>query len=142
MSRHTVREVTSLADVRGIVRLYAKVWPGSFGIVDLLGSDAACLLLHEEPDSVAGYCFVELDPARGFAELQDIAVDPEHRRRGLGALLLGEVQLRYDAVKLIAEASRPSLLRFYERAGFTVESVIENYYAIGRDGARMSWRRV
>ena len=141
MSGHEVREVSSLADVRGLVRLYAKVWPGSFGIVDLLGSDAACLLLFEEPELVAGYCFVEPDPARGFAELQDIAVDPGHRRRGLGAQLLGAVQARYDSLKLIADTSRPSLLRFYERAGFRLESVIENYYAIGRDGARMSWRR-
>ena len=40
-----IRAVTCFADVRQLVRLYGRAWPGSFGVVDLLGSDADCLLL-------------------------------------------------------------------------------------------------
>ncbi len=141
MSPYQVRGVESLADVQRLVRLYARVWPGSFGIVDLLGSGADCLLLAGAHGTIAGYCFLESDPRRGFTELQDIGIEPEQRGRGLGGTLLGAVQQRHDAVKLIADATKPELIRFYERAGFAVEHVIENYYAIGRDGARMWWRR-
>ncbi len=136
-----IREVTGFEDVRKLVRLYGRVWPGSFGIVDLLASDAACLLLTEGRGDIAAYAFVEPDAARAFAELQDIGVDPDARGRGLGRALLAEIQVRYPAVKLIADATKPELLRFYERAGFATEMIVENYYAIGRDGVRMSWRR-
>ncbi len=136
-----VRGVRSLEDIRQLVRVYGRVWPGSFGIVDLLASDAECLLLVQDGTRVAGYAFVEPDAARGFAELQDIAVDTEDRGRGLGRALLAAVQQRFDALKLIADSTKPELLRFYEAAGFRTEAVVENYYAIGRDGTRMSWRR-
>ncbi len=136
-----IREVSGIADVRQLVRLYGRVWPGSFGIVDLIASDADCLLLTEGGTGIAAYAFVEPDEERAFAELQDIGVDPETRGRGHGGALLAEVQRRYPAVKLIADATKPELLRFYERAGFRTECLVENYYAIGRDGARMSWRR-
>ena len=136
-----VRGVRSLEDIRQLVRVYGRVWPGSFGIVDLLASDAECLLLVQGGTHVAGYAFVEPDAARGFAELQDIAVDTEDRGRGLGRTLLAAVQQRFDALKLIADATKPELLRFYEAAGFRAEAVVENYYAVGRDGTRMSWRR-
>jgi ribosomal protein S18 acetylase RimI-like enzyme len=140
MSEGTIRGVTSFEDVRQLVRLYGRAWPGSYGVVDLLASDADCLLLFDPPDRLVGYAFVEPDPARGFAELQDIAVDPDCRGRGLGHALLAAVQERYPALKLTADATRGELLRFYERAGFAAESTVENYYAIGRDGVRMGWR--
>jgi ribosomal protein S18 acetylase RimI-like enzyme len=141
MSEIAIRAVESLADVRQLVRLYGQVWPGSFGIIDLLTSTADCLVLAKGPFSVIGYTFVEPDLQRGFAELQDIAVDPEHQGRGLGTRLLAAVMARYPAIKLMAEAGKPELTRFYERAGFRTEQVVENYYEVGRDGLRMAWRR-
>jgi ribosomal protein S18 acetylase RimI-like enzyme len=141
MSDTAIRTVESLSDVRQLVRLYGQVWPGSFGVVDLLTSAADCLLLTDAGGSVIGYAFVERDLERGFAELQDIAVDAEHRGRGLGAQLLAAVMARYPAVKLMADARNADLVRFYQRAGFYTDIVVENYYEVGRDGVRMSWRR-
>ena len=141
MGDHTIREVSTFEDVRQLARLYARAWPGSFGLPDLLSSDADCLLLFDPPDRLAGYAFVEPDAARGFAELQDIAIDPDCRGRGLGRALLAAAQERYPALKLIADAGKGDLLRFYEGAGFARETVVENYYAVGRDGVRMVWRR-
>jgi ribosomal protein S18 acetylase RimI-like enzyme len=141
MSDTGIRAVESLSDVRQLVRLYGQVWPGSFGIVDLLTSAADCLLLTDAGGAVIGYAFVERDLERGFAELQDIAVDAEHRSRGLGARLLAAVKERYPALKLMADARNKDLVRFYQRAGFYTDIVVENYYEVGRDGVRMSWRR-
>jgi ribosomal protein S18 acetylase RimI-like enzyme len=135
-----VRELRGLADVRGVVRLYREVWKNSFGIVDLLAEAGAGLVLADESGAVAGYAFVEEDARRGFAEVLDIAVSSRHRGKGHGRRLLAALQERYPALKLVARGSR-RLLRFYRDMGFRDEGRFENYYAAGRDGVRLSWRR-
>jgi ribosomal protein S18 acetylase RimI-like enzyme len=135
-----VREIRGLADVRGVVRLYREVWKNSFGIVDLLADASAGLVLADESGAVAGYAFVQQDEGRGFAEVVDIAVSARHRGRGHGRSLLAALQTRYPALKLVARASG-RLLRFYRALGFQEEGRFENYYAAGRDGVRLAWRR-
>ncbi len=135
-----VRGIRGLADVRGVVRLYRQVWKNSFGIVDLLADASAGLVLTDGAGEVAGYAFVEQDEGRGFAEVVDIAVSARHRGRGHGRSLLAALQARYPALKLVARSSR-RLLRFYRDLGFREEGRFENYYAAGRDGVRLAWRR-
>jgi ribosomal protein S18 acetylase RimI-like enzyme len=135
-----VRELRGLSDVRGVVRLYREVWKNSFGVVDLLADASAGLVLVDEAGEVAGYAFVERDEGRGFAEVVDIAVSARHRGRGHGRRLLAALQSRYPALKLVARASG-RLLRFYRSMGFAEEGRFENYYAAGRDGVRLAWRR-
>jgi ribosomal protein S18 acetylase RimI-like enzyme len=135
-----VREIRGLDDVRGVVRLYRQVWKNSFGIVDLLADASAGLVLTGGAGEVAGYAFVEQDEGRGFAEVVDIAVSARHRGRGHGRRLLAALQARYPALKLVARSSR-RLLRFYRALGFEEEGRFENYYAAGRDGVRLAWRR-
>jgi ribosomal protein S18 acetylase RimI-like enzyme len=137
----TVRELRGLADVRGVVRLYRQVWKNSFGIVDLLADTGVGLVLVDEKGAVTGYAFVEEDPRRGFAEVVDIAVASRHRGRGHGRKLLEALQARYPALKLVARNSSAKLLRFYRDLGFEEEGRFENYYAAGRDGVRLAWRR-
>jgi len=135
-----VRGIRGLADLRGVVRLYRQVWKNSFGIVDLLADASAGLVLTDGAGEVAGYAFVEQDEGRGFAEVVDIAVSARHRGRGHGRSLLAALQARYPALKLVARSSR-RLLRFYRDLGFEEEGRFENYYAAGRDGVRLAWRR-
>lgn len=135
-----VRGIRGLADVRGVVRLYREVWKNSFGIVDLLADASAGLVLTDGAGEVAGYAFVEQDKGRGFAEVVDIAVSARHRGRGHGRRLLVGLQARYPALKLVARVSG-RLLRFYRDMGFEEEGRFENYYAAGRDGVRLAWRR-
>ena len=54
--------------------------------------------------------------------------------------LLAALQARYPALKLVARSSH-RLLRFYRDLGFQEEGRFENYYAAGRDGVRLAWRR-
>lgn len=136
-----VREIRGLGDVRGVVRLYRQVWKNSFGIVDLLADASTGLVLVDESGAVAGYAFVEEDARRGFGEVVDIAVSGRHRGRGHGRRLLAELQARYPALKLVARRGSAKLLRFYRAMGFEEESRFENYYAAGRDGVRLAWRR-
>jgi ribosomal protein S18 acetylase RimI-like enzyme len=135
----TARQLKGREDVRDLVRLYRKVWTSSVGIIDLLASDARAILLFD--GDLVGYCFVEEDRRRGFAEIQDIAIAGSDRGKGNGSFLLRQVQGRYGALKLTASRRKPRLLRFYKRHGFTVEGIVENYYEVGEDGVRMSWKR-
>jgi ribosomal protein S18 acetylase RimI-like enzyme len=136
-----VRAIRGLADVRAVVRLYRQVWKNSFGIVDLLAGASAGLVLVNETGAVEGYAFVEEDARRGFAEVVDIAVSARHRGQGHGRRLLAALQARYPALKLVARRGSAGLLRFYRDAGFAEEGRFENYYAAGRDGVRLAWRR-
>jgi ribosomal protein S18 acetylase RimI-like enzyme len=136
----TVRELRGLADVRGVVRLYRQVWKNSFGIVDLLAEASTGLVLVDASGAVAGYAFVQEDARRGFGEVVDIAVSARLRGRGYGRQLLAALQDRYPALKLVARGSS-RLLRFYRDMGFQEEGRFENYYAAGRDGVRLAWRR-
>ena len=58
-----------------------------------------------------------------------IGVDPEHRGRGIGALLLDAVieraRGRHPALALSVRETNPSV-RLYERAGFVVEHAVVN----------------
>ncbi len=136
-----VRELRGLADVRGVVRLYREVWKNSFGIVDLLADASTGLVLVDKAGAVAGYAFVEQDARRGFGEVVDIAVSAGLRGRGHGRRLLAALQARYPALKLVANQGSSRLLRFYRDMGFQEDGRFENYYAAGRDGVRMAWRR-
>lgn len=138
---YRVAPLAGLKTLREVIELHDEAWDRSPGIFGLLRGTAECCVLLDDEGRTGGYAFVEMDRSRGFAELQDIVVAPHARGRGRGSLLLRTVMRRYPAIKLIARAHEDRLLAFYERLGFVRDFVIENYYEIGEDGARMSWSR-
>ncbi len=133
----SVRELPLISE---IVNLHNIVWGSSTGIIDLLKSSSRCFYVKHK-GILAGYAFVEEDQARGFAELQDLAVTPDFRGKGIGRALMKAVMNHYPRIKLIARAKNKRLIRLYRNLGFTEEYRIENYYEIGQDGLRMSWSR-
>jgi len=136
-----VQSLPSLRVINEIVALHNEVWNNSTGIIDLLKTGSECFVLFDDNERVIGYAFVEEDKKRGFVELQDIAVSPEHRRHGGGKRLLHAIMDKYDRIKLIVRAHNTELITFYRNLGFEIESQIENYYEINEDGVRMSWRK-
>ena len=100
--------------------------------------DAQALLAHPDalvlPDTevLAGRTRLALDPdgtVVGFAtvvgagparELEDLFVDPDHQRRGVGALLVTDaVSLaRHDGAVRLEVTANPHASRFYEHCGF------------------------
>ena len=92
-------------------------------------------LVSREDGLVTGYVAVSV--AGDVAELQRIAVDPDHRRGGVASLLLGEVVrlARADgADRLLLEVREDNAgaLAFYVAAGFAEIARRPRYY---RDGA-------
>lgn len=136
-----IRTLSCLKQVSQLIRIHNRVWPGSIGIIEALVESDECFLALSQKGNVLAYAFVERDEKRGFAELQDITVDPDHQGKGIGNELLKRIMNEYGYIKLMARISKDSLMQFYQKHGFTTEMVVENYYGIDEDGARMSWRR-
>lgn len=99
---------------------------------DLLGRERSELWVADDvEDGVVGY-FV-LWWIRDEAELANIAVDPERRRRGIGALLLDRAAERARArgagsLFLEVRASNETALTLYRNRGFHVVTTRRNYY--------------
>lgn len=91
--------------------------------------------------SVRGYvCFGPTPMTEGTFDLYWIAVDPDDQGRGFGARLITateeEVRARGGRLLLIETASQEAYaatIRFYERAGYVIESRIADYYRPGDD---------
>jgi ribosomal protein S18 acetylase RimI-like enzyme len=130
----------NLASIRQLLRVHDVTWKGSPGILDLLRCSTDCLLVRNARGRVVAYLFLEEDRARGFHEIQDVAVHPRYRRRGYGRALVEGAMARCAALKLLASARSPGLEGFYAALGFEVEHRIENYYTVGDDAIRMAWR--
>jgi ribosomal protein S18 acetylase RimI-like enzyme len=133
-----VLSVKRLELISEIINLHNIVWESSTGIIDLLKNSSRCYYVRQK-GLLAGYAFIEEDRARGFAELQDLAVAPGFRGKGIGKSLIKAAMNHYSCLKLIARAENKPLIRLYKDLGFKEEYRIENYYEIGQDGLRMSW---
>jgi len=136
-----VKHLSSLKIINEIVSLHNEVWNNSTGIIDLLKNSSDCLVLFDENDHVIGYAFAEEDKKRGFIELQDLVVSPKYQGQSGGKILMRSIMRKYNRIKLIVRESNARLIAFYKNLGFELESVIENYYDISEDGARMSWQK-
>ena len=89
---------------------------------------------------VAGYIITSAGSRN--AELASLAVDPRHRRHGVGRILLDHTltELYRRRVKtwwLMVEVNNESAICFYERYGFVRGRRVRRYYGAGRDGWRM-----
>jgi ribosomal-protein-alanine N-acetyltransferase len=76
------------------------------------------------------------------AEVISIAVDPSHRRDGVGSNLLAYTinrlrQSRCEMLRLMVRASDYGAVAFYSKFGFTAGRTVESYYRYGVAGLRM-----
>jgi GNAT superfamily N-acetyltransferase len=72
----------------------------------------------------------------GRAELEDLFVDPEHMRLGVGSLLVADLEdvVRHRDLDRIEVTANPNALAFYERVGFVGADTVQT--ALG-PGIRM-----
>ena len=77
--------------------------------------------------------------------VMNLAVAPEHRRRGIGMALLerlfevtaGDAQRGYT---LEVRVSNAGAIRLYERAGFRTRGIRRGYYTDNREDALIMWK--
>src|SRR5215831_17994232 len=97
------------------------------------------LLVAEGPEgSVLG--FAAAQRAADEAELQNLAVDPEHQRQGIGQALLEGVhgRLRATGTKRVYLEVRPSnrpAVALYVSSGYTLAGRRQGYYEAPREDA-------
>ena len=75
----------------------------------------------------------------------NVTVDPDHRRRGLGGMLVdGIISLLdgrpYDRYTLEVRVSNDAAIRLYRGRGFVDSGVRPRYYSDNREDALIMWR--
>ncbi len=100
---------------------------------------ARLVVLRERPDGPV-QAFANFWIADDTVDLHVIAVAPDARRRGLGAVLLAQVVAAAGARRVVLEvrASNAPAQALYLRAGFVVDGRRPRYYPDGEDAVLMS----
>jgi len=99
------------------------------------------LLLAEAENAPAGFCSWR-QTTGDEAEILNIAVDPEYRRRGIGAALLDRVCAEAQgAIFLeVAETNAPAIA-LYRKQGWVEAGVRQGYYSQGTVNAVVMKKR-
>lgn len=105
---------------------------------DALDNPAVAILLAEGEDgAVLGYAVLSVVLDEG--NLDNIAVAPEHRRRGVADALLGALtgfgREHLSLLMLEVRASNAPAIALYEKHGFTAVGRRKNYYDAPREDA-------
>ena len=85
---------------------------------------------------VVGSVMVGYDGRRGW--INYLAVDPDHRKQGLGRTLMAEAELRLlregcPKINLQVRANNPEVVAFYQRLGYAVEELVSMGKRLVRD---------
>jgi ribosomal-protein-alanine N-acetyltransferase len=77
--------------------------------------------------------------------VMNVAVDPEHRGRGIATMLLDRLfEVTVDDSRrgytLEVRVSNNTAIRLYERLGFRARGVRRGYYTDNREDALIMWR--
>ncbi len=85
---------------------------------------------------VVGSVMVGYDGRRGW--INYLAVDPDHRKQGLGRMLMAEAELRLlregcPKINLQVRANNPEVVAFYQRLGYAVEELVSMGKRLVRD---------
>jgi ribosomal protein S18 acetylase RimI-like enzyme len=90
-------------------------------------------LAVDQDSVVAGFAtFLVKD---GVAELEDLFVDPGHRRRGIGELLVLDISKRVRELgfETLEVTANPHAMAFYDYMGFVACGLVETeFYAAPR----------
>jgi ribosomal protein S18 acetylase RimI-like enzyme len=120
-------------DAEALVSLWTlcgmtRPWNNPFRDIDRkVLVDASGLLVVEEDGRLIGAVMVGYDGHRGW--INYLAVHPDHRRRGLGRLLMASAEQRLaelgsPKVNLQVRAANHEAVAFYTRIGYAVDDVV------------------
>jgi len=136
----------SLRDIAALQTLQRRCFAESqaYGVVTLFVLHfwpRAQILVAWTGDRMAGA--VVGDISGGQARILNLCVDPDFRRRGIGATLLGtaEAVLGMRDVTLMVEDKNLGAQELYRRGGYLAVSELRNYYGRNRHGILMQKRR-
>jgi [ribosomal protein S18]-alanine N-acetyltransferase len=123
-------------------RAYPTPWSRSMFASELAKPTSICLGAFEGEDLVG---YVINSRYVDAWHVMNVAVDPEHRGRGIGTALLERVfELTRDDERrgytLEVRVSNDDAIRLYERLGFEARGIRRGYYTDNREDALIMWR--
>jgi ribosomal-protein-alanine N-acetyltransferase len=137
--------VDDLDDVLAVERAsFTNPWTRDMYLSELHNEGVSFLFVARDDNGrIIGFCSFW----RVFEELHinNLAVDPAHRRRGVAASLLTRVLAeapRLGATRALLEVRRSNsdARRLYDRFGFSVAGTRRNYYSQPVEDALVLWR--
>ena len=132
--------------LRGVMaierRVYSRPWSPNLFVVEMTDPSIRCYLVARIDKVVVGYagliCYGD------EAHITNVAVDPQHQRRGIGARLLLEemrqaIEMGAGAVSLEVRVTNWGAQRLYARFGFRPVGIRRNYYQELHEDALIMW---
>ena len=119
------------------------LWTKSQWEKELINKNQSCLGIIRSSNLIAFVCGSEIIDE---LHITAIAVHPEHRRQGIGKLLLSNMflQAKKNGVKratLEVESSNKLSIEFYKSMGFHIAGYRRNYYRCGGD-CLIQWKSI
>ena len=136
----------ALADLLAIEeierRSYPTPWSRSMFAGELAKPSSICLGAFEG-GQLLGYMIISRYVDAWH--VMNVAVDPDHRRRGIAMSLLERLfELTDDATRrgytLEVRVSNDGAIRLYEEAGFRARGIRRGYYTDNREDALIMWK--
>jgi ribosomal-protein-alanine N-acetyltransferase len=123
-------------------RAYQTPWSRSMFAAELAKRSSICLGAFEE-EQLIGYV-VNARYVDAW-HIMNVAVDPDHRRRGVATRLLSRLfELTDDGhgrgYTLEVRVSNAHAITLYERLGFVAQGIRPGYYTDNREDALIMWR--
>ena len=138
-------QLRDLAAIEEIERSsYPTPWSRSMFAGELTKPSSICLgAFDSETSELLGYLIISRYVDAWH--VMNVAVAPEHRRRGIGSALLnrlfeltaGDARRGYT---LEVRVSNIDAIRLYERLGFEPRGIRRGYYTDNREDALIMWR--
>jgi len=127
-------------------RSYATPWSRSMFAGELAKPSSICLGAFEAGDESGRLCgYLIVSRYVDAWHVMNVAVDPEHRSRGIATMLLERLfELTADDARrgytLEVRVSNATAVELYERLGFQARGVRRGYYTDNREDALIMWR--
>lgn len=104
----------------------------------------ALYMVAEREGQIIGVC--GLVESYGEAEIYNVSVDSNYRRRGVGTLLMRELLAEgsrkgINAYTLEVRAGNEAAIYLYEKLGFMKEGLRRGFYDRPREDAVIMWKR-
>ncbi|HDI02291.1 MAG TPA: ribosomal-protein-alanine N-acetyltransferase [Ignisphaera sp.] len=99
-------------------------------------------LVIEIDNKIVGYVSALVRTER-IGHIVSICIHPDHRRRGLGTLLMKNVEERLKKIfglckiRLEVRVSNYAAINMYRKLGYTIATILYNYYPDGEDAYLM-----
>jgi [ribosomal protein S18]-alanine N-acetyltransferase len=123
-------------------RSYPTPWSRSMFGGELAKPASICLGAFDD-EQLVGYMIISRYVDAWH--VMNVAVDPDHRRRGIATMLLDRLfEMTDDGTRrgytLEVRVSNEGAIKLYEAAGFRARGVRRGYYTDNREDALIMWR--